>query len=148
DYLRKFDYLKQGRAYRSYLDMVADLLGPIEPGAVFLDAGCGNGTLGVWAQRMFTRPAESSLSQAAMWLSVDLTPAGLHQAMRQHVAVRGEDVHVASGGRASPAAAPFDLAYLQTDFDRTQFPDGPDDPLGWLAAGSIDGVAASLLLSY
>ncbi len=141
-YLGKFGYIDQGRAYRSYLETVIGLLGPCQPGGVFLDAGCGNGMIGVWAARTFASAGLAARWDAATWLSVDLTATGLATALQHHVQVSAEGPTRGSGGQA------VDFAYLQSDLDGDRSGGGSGDALGWLADDTVDGIVASLLLSY
>jgi ubiquinone/menaquinone biosynthesis C-methylase UbiE len=138
EYLRKFDYVDQGRAYRSYLESMIELLGPVEAGSVFLDAGCGNGMMGVSAARVAATSEGTLRAHVATWLSVDLTSAGLAAA----------SLHHAEAANDRRLGSPVDFAYLQSDLDSDAVGYGPVDVLGWLADESINGVVASLLLSY
>jgi SAM-dependent methyltransferase len=137
-YLEKFDYVDQGRAYRSYLDTVLSLLGPAEPRGIYLDAGCGNGLMGAWAARNIAAAAREAEWQAATWLSVDLTTAGLAAASARH----REAHHDHRDERV------VDFAYLQSDLDAAERAEGATGVLAWLADDALDGIVASLLLSY
>lgn len=138
DYLGKFEYIDQGRAYRDYLETMVGLLGPVEPGAVYLDAGCGNGMLGVWAAQTEALGRTDVTLRAATWLSVDLTTKGLAAASHRHAVAAAEFQRV----------SPFDFVYLQADLDGPAEANRLDDGLRWLADGAVDGVAVSLVLSY
>lgn len=137
-YLRKFDYIQNGEVYRRYLGLAVDLLGEVPAGGLVLDAGCGNGFAGVAYQKhaMAGHP-----DRVPLWVSMDLTPSALRDAMRHHHA--GHEAAVIFPATA-PAAA-LDCGYTVGNLDEDR---GDGGRLGCFGSGSFHAVVASLLLSY
>lgn len=139
-YLRKFDYIQNGEVYRRYLDLVIDLLGEVPPGAIVLDAGCGNGFAGVAYQR-HAGAAPGAPGGMPIWVSIDLTPSALSDAMRHH----HDSLDAPVRGPAPVHAAPLNFGYTVGNLDAVG---SGSSPVGWLADGTLHGVVASLVLSY
>ena len=143
-YLTKFSLLEKSEDYRAYLELVGRLIGPLPPGALVLDAGCGNGLFGLWVLReaLERRPTASVLPP--VYVGLDLTAAGLADASGRHAAVRAHHAQ-----RRGPRAAgpPPGLAYGLADFEQLA-PDGaPPEPLPF-ADNCFDVICCSLVLSY
>ncbi len=133
-YLRKFDYIQNGEVYRRYLGLVVDLLGEVQPGGVVLDAGCGNGFAGVAYQK---HGLGAHPERVPLWVSMDLTPSALRDAMRHH--------HAAHEGAGPGSAAVLDCGYTVGNLDEDR---GEGGRLGCFGPASFHAVVASLLLSY
>lgn len=139
EYLTKFEYLKNARAYRSFLDLVVELISPICPGEILVDAGCGNGALGLWAGRAWASARGASHEgDPPVWLSVDLTSSGLAEAMNSQAGLADQ---------RERGFGALGFAYLRANFnDKDEL--GDTRALGWLIDGSVDAVVANLLVSY
>lgn len=140
-YLGKYEYFETVDVYHYYLNLVGDLLGPIRPGEVVLDAGCGNGLFGVWAiRRVLEQRAEPS-DPPVLYVGLDLTHRGLSDAMAKHRAAREH-------GAPGPLPAPIGCAYLQMDLDRFGSAAAAEEGLVDFASGTFDKICCSLLISY
>jgi len=142
-YLTKFSLLEKSDDYRTYLELIGRLCGALPPGALVLDAGCGNGLFGLWVlhEALERRPAAAVLPP--VYVGLDLTAAGLSDASGRHAAVRLD--HARRRG-PRPAGAPPGLAYGLADFDRLA-PEAAAPPLPF-ADGCFDVICCSLVLSY
>lgn len=138
EYLNKYVLLEHVDDYGEYLDLVGELIGPIRPGEVVLDAGCGNGLVGAW----LLRKAQSDASGLpALYVGLDLTVRGLGDAWYRHCGML-RDQRLAAGA-AAPA---LEVAYARADFDRIE--DGTLATMPRFANGSFDAICCSLVLSY
>lgn len=136
-YLKKYSILERSSDYQEYLQLLGRFCRPLPPGAVVLDAGCGNGMFGLWvlheaAQRK-TRPIPA---EPLVYVGLDLTQRGLTDALSRHVAVRPPAALEAMPG----------VQYSMIDFDllengglATQLP---------FADGTFELICCSLVLSY
>jgi SAM-dependent methyltransferase/pimeloyl-ACP methyl ester carboxylesterase len=144
NYLTKFSLLEKSNDYRAYLELVGRLCGSLPPGALVLDAGCGNGLFGLWVLResLERRPAVAVLPP--VYVGLDLTAAGLADASGRHAAVR---LHHAQRRGPRAAGAPPGLAYGLIDFEQLAPGDAPPVPLPF-ADDCFDVICCSLVLSY
>ncbi len=144
NYLTKFSLLEKSDDYRAYVELVGGLFGLLPPGALVLDAGCGNGLFGLWVLReaLERRPALTVLPP--VYVGLDLTAAGLADASARHAAVRTRHAEV-RGPRA--AGAPPGLAYGLTDFEQLA-PEGTPPVRLPFVDGCFDVICCSLVLSY
>jgi SAM-dependent methyltransferase/pimeloyl-ACP methyl ester carboxylesterase len=144
NYLTKFSLLEKSDDYRAYVELVGRLFGPLPPGALVLDAGCGNGLFGLWVLReaLERRPALTVLPP--VYVGLDLTAAGLADASARHAAVRARHAQLRG---ARPAGAPPGLAYGLTDFEQLA-PEGTPPVRLAFADACFDVICCSLVLSY
>ncbi|HVU17146.1 MAG TPA: methyltransferase domain-containing protein [Candidatus Didemnitutus sp.] len=140
-YLEKYSVLEKSEDYHQYIALLGRLCA-FRPGALVLDAGCGNGMFGLWALReaLTQRRVVTARDLPAMYVGIDLTERGLGDAVGHHRgALRkgaGELAH-----RASPGTG-----YLRFDFnDLLDERGGPRLPF---ADQTFDVVCCSLVLSY
>ena len=79
-YLAKYRLLQKVEDYQSYLSLVGRLFGPIGPGEIVLDAGCGNGMFGLWVVRSLLEQNPKS-DPPPLYVGLDLTLDGLRDAV-------------------------------------------------------------------
>jgi SAM-dependent methyltransferase len=134
-YLKKYRILEKSTDYRAYLQLIGSLCGTPQPGALVLDAGCGNGMFGRW----MIREAWSHVSPAGgpppVYVGLDLTVQGLADALAGQLGVR----------RPLPDAP--GLQYAVVDFDRLTDAGGTTARLPF-QEGMFDVICCSLVLSY
>lgn len=144
NYLRKYSILEKSVDYRAYLDLVGRLSGPLPPGALVLDAGCGNGLYGLWLLReVWQRHVLAHQEEPLIYVGLDLTQRGLADALYNHSAWR-QRLHRIAKARSVP---PPGLQYFLQDFEQTD---------GTAAGGArlpfrddtFDVICCSLVLSY
>jgi len=145
-YLEKYGALEKSDDYRAYLDTVGRLIGPVRSGTSVLDAGCGNGMLGLWIVREAQRRLAAADASVVppVYVGLDLTPRGLADALTAHVGLRLKSG--AGPGKRTGAGWPG-LHYSVVDFDRIDgtIADGGRLPF---ADATFDVVCCSLVLSY
>lgn len=140
DYLGKYAMLENVTDYREYLDLVGDLIGPIQSHEMILDAGCGNGLLGAWMLRRLRQSPE--FIAPATYVGLDLTQRGLGDAMRRHAAIISDGFRL-TGTRLGAA---MQVVYARADFDSI---DGTaPQQMPRFAGGMFDCACCSLVLSY
>lgn len=143
-YLEKYQMLSQVADYRSYLDTVGRLIGPVNEGDVVLDAGCGNGLFGVWLMREIVSRVERDFELPPVYVALDLTLDGLWDALRGQAEVvrrharRGSQSLLPEPGRI----------YRQIDLDCLGQPLDGIDELVRFEDGCFDKICCSLVLSY
>ncbi|MDD3179723.1 MAG: methyltransferase domain-containing protein [Opitutaceae bacterium] len=143
-YLKKYSVLEKSTDYRAYLDLVGRLCGPLAPGALVLDAGCGNGMLGLWILReAWRRNAFSAAVAPLVYVGLDLTAQGLSDALGHHLHLRHNP---------GPAARPDLMAlpglqYSLVDFDQMEERGSAGGQLAF-RDGTFDVACCSLVLSY
>lgn len=142
-YLGKYEYFESVDVYQYYLDMVGSLLGPVGPGEVLLDAGCGNGLFGVWVLRRLLEQRKEPLDPPPVYVGIDLTHKGLLDALAKHQRVR-TDLRPPAAGRGPP----LDFAYVQMDLDQFGGIRAAEEGLVDFAPGTFDRICCSLLISY
>jgi len=137
-YLKRYELMEQVGDYQSYLNLVGDLFGPIQGGDVLLDAGCGNGLLGLWVIRDLISRGLPFDGVPPLYLGIDLTTSGLGDAFDRH-----------TGGlrQSGVGDAPLGLAYMQMDFDAYVERAGGSRIIDF-DDGTFDKIACSLLISY
>jgi SAM-dependent methyltransferase len=137
-YLKRYELMEHVGDYQEYLNLVGDLFGPIQSGDVLLDAGCGNGLLGLWVIRDLMVRGMPYDGVPPFYLGIDLTTSGLSDAFERHTGgIEGSGV----------AAAPLGLAYMQMDFDAYVERAGGSRIIDF-DDGTFDKIACSLLISY
>ncbi|MDP1578768.1 MAG: methyltransferase domain-containing protein [Candidatus Didemnitutus sp.] len=140
-YLEKYSVLEKSEDYRQYMELVGRLCA-FRPGAMVLDAGCGNGMFGRWMlhEAMRQRRVRTAPTPPALYVGLDLTNRGLTDAMGHHLDALGRyQDELARGG-------PPGIGYLRFDFnDLTGTPESPHLPF---ANNTFDVVCCSLVLSY
>jgi SAM-dependent methyltransferase len=140
-YLEKYSVLEKSDDYRGYMELLGRLCA-FRPGAIVLDAGCGNGVFGLWVVReaYLQRRAAAGRNLPAFYVGLDLTERGLQDAMNQHGRKPGK-----SGGEMALKGPPG-AGYARFDFnDLTDSAGSPQLPF---ADHTFDVVCCSLLLSY
>ncbi len=132
-YLKKYSILEKSTDYRDYLNLVGQLCGPPPPGALVLDAGCGNGMFGRWMLREAWQLQPASAGAPPVYVGLDLTTQGLNDALTGQLNARRWPLPNSPG-----------LQYALVDFDQ-------------LAEGTIrlpfqsdtfEVICCSLVLSY
>lgn len=142
-YLSKYSLLEKAEDYQAYLDTVGALLGLFHPGEIVLDAGCGNGLVGMWVLREVMRRAIPDYeSTPCTYVGLDLTDQGLMDAMRKHDDTRRRF------GSLSDATGDMRFAYAPFDFD--WLAKEPEDEPARLPFrdDTFDKICCSLVLSY
>jgi SAM-dependent methyltransferase len=143
-YLKKYSILEKSVDYRAYLDLVGRLCGSLPPGALVLDAGCGNGLFGLWVLReVWQRHALVAADQPLIYVGLDLTQRGLADALGNHLGWRRKLYQIAKA-RAVP---PPGLQYFLMDFDRLDERTPVAEQLPF-QEGTFDVICCSLVLSY
>ena len=140
-YLGKYSVLEKSDDYRHYLALLGRLCA-FRPGAVVLDAGCGNGMFGVWVLReaLSQRRVVTARDLPALYVGVDLTERGLTDAVGHHLG------SLRDGATELAHRAPPGAGYLRFDFN--ELADTPGGPRLPFAEGTFDIVCCSLVLSY
>lgn len=141
DYLQRYKTLQGVEDYRGYLRRVGELLGPVLPGEVILDAGCGNGMVGMWVMRELMREVHAPNILPPVYIGLDLVPGALHEAMREHA------LHVrrcVAKARHLPPGA----GYSQVNLDDWSLPADEQIDLLQFADDTFDKICCSLVLSY
>lgn len=144
NYLRKYSILEKSVDYRAYLDLVGRLCGPLPPGALVLDAGCGNGLFGLWILReVWQRHALVPGHEPLIYVGLDLTQRALADALGNHLGWR-QRLHQIAKARAVP---PPGLQYFLMDFDQMHEASGAEACLPFQEA-TFHVICCSLVLSY
>lgn len=76
-YLKRFNYIYSIADYRELLDKIIISLGPIKRGSKILDAGCGNGNLGLW---LASKIHEKKVIPPISYTGIDIVKDGLENA--------------------------------------------------------------------
>ncbi len=145
-YLGKFGTIEQASVYVDYFAKIRMLLGNIEEHDVILDAGCGNGFLGLSLLHAIEAAlmAKSDVPSSFTYWGIDLTPGGLKQAY-----VRQTDLKIRLMQQRFSALAEATLAYQRFDFDSLDAgEDGGDKGALPFADNSVDKICSSLVVSY
>jgi SAM-dependent methyltransferase/pimeloyl-ACP methyl ester carboxylesterase len=140
-YLQKYSVLEKSNDYHDYIALLGRLCA-FRPGALVLDAGCGNGMFGLWVLReaLNQRRVVTARDLPSVYVGVDLTERGLGDARGHHgAALRQGGLELAH--RAGPGTG-----YLRFDFN--DLTDAAGDPRLPFADGTFDVVCCSLVLSY
>ena len=136
-YLKKYPIIERSSDYQAYLQLLARLCRPLPPGAMVLDAGCGNGMFGLWVlHEADKREPRTAPVEPPVYVGLDLTPRGLTDAMTRHVEER----------RAAAREARPGVQYSMIDFDLLEN-GGLTGQLPF-ADGTFDLICCSLVLSY
>ncbi|MEO6992614.1 MAG: methyltransferase domain-containing protein [Lacunisphaera sp.] len=140
-YLEKYSVLEKSDDYRSYIELLGKLCA-FRPGAVVLDAGCGNGIFGLWVVREagLQRRAITTRNLPAFYVGLDLTQRGLQDAMAHQGRVFGR------GGSDVLSRSPPGAGFACFDFN--DLTDATGSPRLPFADHTFDVVCCSLLLSY
>ncbi len=144
NYLRKYSILEKSVDYRAYLDLIGRLCGPLRPGALVLDAGCGNGLFGLWLLReVWQRHALTAAEKPMIYVGLDLTQRGLADALDNHVNWRKRLQQIARSREVPPPG----LQYFLIDFDRLE-ESAPEARRLPFQEATFDVICCSLVLSY
>jgi SAM-dependent methyltransferase/pimeloyl-ACP methyl ester carboxylesterase len=137
-YLQKYSILERSSDYQEYLKLLGRLCRPMRPGALVLDAGCGNGLFGLWVLHEAWKSGELAPPAApVVYVGLDLTERGLSDAMAKHLDLR----------RPVPPGVTTGLQYAMVDFDLLD--GGPDEARALpFLDGTFDLICCSLVLSY
>ncbi len=137
-YLHKYNILEAVGDYQDYLRLIGNCLGPVEPGLVYFDCGCGNGLFGAWCVRDMLSRSQELPAIPPVYFGLDLTAKGLADASGKHA-----DAGASLGGLASK----MNLMYLRFDLDDL---DGGSPAAVRLPFEdqSVDRICCSLLISY
>ena len=138
EYLHKYNILEAVGDYQEYLRLIGDHLGPVEPGLVYFDCGCGNGLFGAWCVRDILSRCGDFPDSPPVYFGLDLTAKGLADASGKHA-----DAGRALGGLSSK----MDLMYLRFDLDELDLKGTAGTSLPF-TDGSVDRICCSLLISY
>jgi len=136
-YLHKYNILESVGDYQDYLKLIGDCLGPIDPGLIYFDCGCGNGMFGAWCLRDILQQSVQQEGVPPVYFGLDLTAKGLADAAGKHHLTR-------SASREKQRA--LDLMYLRFDLDRLS--DAENRVRLPLQDNSVDRICCSLLISY
>lgn len=142
-YLKKYRTVQNIEDYQTYVSLVGRLLGEIKPGAVVLDAGCGNGLFGMWVLRTILENARVS-DHPPLYVGVDLTTEGLRDAMSLQMGY-------ALTHAPSPKHEARDclgLMFGNVDLDTWGMPKTEVMDQLAFADGTFDKACLSLVLSY
>lgn len=142
-YLEKYRVMEKMDDYQQYLDLVGELLGRFEDGDVLLDAGCGNGLLGVWVVRELLQRQSTNFEIPPLYFGMDLTDSGLSDAVGKHAATK-----IALTTKPERPPGSVEMIYSRIDLDQFGSPEMPPEEIINIADGSFDRVVCSLLLSY
>ena len=142
-YLAKYRLLQNVDDYQSYLSLLGQLLGPIGPGEIVLDAGCGNGMFGLWVVRTLLERAEKT-DRPPMYVGLDLTVEGLRDALATQLGSAFSHERTAR----ERAGDYLGLLYGQTDLDTWGMPATEAPELLMFADHCFDKICCSLVLSY
>ena len=137
-YLEKYSLLDRVQDYRDYIELVGGLLGSIGDGDIVLDAGCGNGLFGVWMIRDILSRNGIQHSEPPLYVGLDLTRKGLHDAMTKHLGMQSPGV---------PGHYPR-FIYGCLDLDEFSNPDYEGELVVRFEENTFDKICCSLLLSY
>lgn len=137
-YLHKYNILEAVGDYQAYLSLVGNSLGPIEPGLVYFDCGCGNGMFGAWCLRDLLSRAEILRGPPPVYFGLDLTAKGLADASGKHAE---------TDKSLEGLSAKMDLMYLRFDLDDLNADESAAIHLP-LEDLSVDRICCSLLISY
>lgn len=139
-YLEKYSVLEKSDDYRSYMELLGRLC-IFRPGAIVLDAGCGNGIFGLWVVReaFLQRRTSFARNLPAFYVGLDLTRRGLEDAMDNHERALGR---TDNGAFVGPPGA----GYARFDFN--ELGQGAGSPRLPFADHTFDVICCSLLLSY
>jgi len=138
EYLHKYNILEAVGDYQEYLRLIGDNLGPVEPGMVYFDCGCGNGLFGAWCVRDILSRCGDFPQPPPVYFGLDLTARGLTDASGKHSGV---------GKSLGGLSAKIDLMYLRFDLDDLNVGDPEKVSLPFEDA-TVDRVCCSLLISY
>ena len=140
-YLGKYDVLEKSDHYRSYIELLGRLCA-FRPGAVVLDAGCGNGMFGLWLMREAHRQRRVAPARQlpAFYVGLDLTERGLRDAMAHHGRA------LAKGGSELVRPGLAGAGYACFDFN--ELIDAAGGPQLPFADETFDIICCSLVLSY
>ncbi|HEY4300514.1 MAG TPA: methyltransferase domain-containing protein [Candidatus Didemnitutus sp.] len=140
-YLQKYSVLEKSDDYHQYIALLGRLCA-FRPGALVLDAGCGNGMFGLWALReaLVQRRVVTARDLPALYVGVDLTERGLGDAVGHH----GNALR--QGAAELTHRPPPGAGYLRFDFN--DLADERGSPHLPFADGTFDVVCCSLVLSY
>ena len=140
-YLEKYSVLEKSDDYRAYIELLGRLCA-FRPGALILDAGCGNGMFGLWVVReaLRQRRVTTVTNLPSLYVGLDLTERGLNDAMGHHGRALAQSL-----ADPVPKALPG-TGYAQFDFN--DLTDAAGTPRLPFADGTFDVVCCSLVLSY
>jgi SAM-dependent methyltransferase len=141
-YLGKYRVMEKMDDYQQYLDLVGSQLGTFDDGEILLDAGCGNGLFGVWILRELMQRSRRVFEVPPVYVGIDLTESGLHDAIDKHCGARR--LLEPTAGNARPPA----LIYAQADLDRFHGEEDSPEAALRFQEDCFDKIACSLLLSY
>jgi len=137
-YLKKYAILERSSDYQEYLQLLVRLCRPLAPGAVVLDAGCGNGMFGLWVlHEAVEHHARIADTEPLVYVGLDLTQRGLTDAMSRHIELR----RPAAVKDARPG-----VQYSMIDFDLLE--NGGLTAQLPFADGTFGLICCSLVLSY
>lgn len=146
NYLGKFGTIEQASVYADYFEKIRMLLGTIGERDVVLDAGCGNGFLGLALLHAIDAAhlAKSDFPACFTYFGIDLTPGGLKQAY-----VRQTELKVEMMRQRFSAISEATFAYQRLDFDALSSAPGSDLKARLpFADNSVDKICSSLVVSY
>jgi len=145
-YLGKFGTIEQASVYGDYFEKIRMLLGTIRERDVILDAGCGNGFLGLALLRAIdaAQLAKSDFPSCFTYFGIDLTPGGLRKAY-----VRQTELKIQMMRERFSSISDATFAYQRLDFDRlSSAPDSDVSVRLPFADESVDKICSSLVVSY
>lgn len=142
-YLKKYQTAWKIEDYQEYLNLVGTFLGEIKPGAVVLDAGCGNGMFGLWILRALVDHARIT-ANPPVYVGLDLTADGLSDAMDSHLGFCFAH-SFAPGQRMQDTLA---LLFGRVDIDTWGMPESEVVDELQFADATFDKICLSLVLSY
>lgn len=146
-YLGKFGTIEQATVYIDYFEKIRSLLGTLREKDVVVDAGCGNGFLGLSFLHAIDAAhiAKSDFPRQFSYIGIDLTAGGLRKAFHRQAELKAEIMRQRSRDISSAT-----FAYQHIDFDDLQLKVKGDEALRRLplADASVNKICSSLVVSY
>jgi ubiquinone/menaquinone biosynthesis C-methylase UbiE len=86
-YLNQFTFIMRVPDFRQFFVRIGDLMGPVSDGQVILDAGCGNGSYGLWLIKSIVdqyKDAKRIQIPRLNYIGLDFVSSALEEARKVH----------------------------------------------------------------